>query len=283
MSDLEVDGLRLDHWATIVGPEWLRVNVGDWRSWLARRVSWFAQLEQDLAVLVAHVGMEKARSAYQHMLRDRRGIQKAIFEIHAAALFGTAGRLLDLHVPCAEGGGRDFDVLAEIAGQRVQTDSKTRKDSFPFNTRATGVAQGVSLHEAQRPIIDPHEYADQADADYSSTPESTAIRQKLTEALIQLPTSGCNIIAWGQIEGWRCDMEDALFGPVRQRTHYGDTLRCLSAVLWIELRSLLGSPLMRDYALLENTGAATPLSTAARDALLVTIRQWRTLDGGSSG
>ena len=165
----------------------------------------------------------------------------------------------------------------------MQAESKTRQDVFPFNTEAIGIAHGVAFHQAQRPVVDPHEYADHAHADYSSTPESTAIRQKFTEALTQLPTSGCNIIAWGQIEGWRCDMEDALVGPARKRTHYGDALANLSAVLWIELRSLLGRPLTRDYELLENEGASTPLSPDARDALLTTIRQWRIREGGLSG
>ena len=77
---MKIGDVQLVHWATVVGAEWLRENETGWRSWVTDRLAWFTQLEDDLAIVAAQVGEKRIRHSYRQMLRDRRGVQKAIFE-----------------------------------------------------------------------------------------------------------------------------------------------------------------------------------------------------------
>jgi len=282
---------RLSTVAAVIGEAWLGAEKSWAEEFIPPRLRWYQQLDADLAILEARVGLPKLISCYRGPLRDKQATQKAIYEIHGAALLAKAAARVDLHVPRGDGSGKDFDVWAEIQGYAINAESKSRKDEFPFNLPPESQeAPGITEYAGVRETIDPHDAVDlgiktQPPADglqYIETPESTVIRQGLLAGLEQLPASGCNLLIFGHIEGDRRNLEDALFGtevfqfirdhqtkkarPVWVRTPtgafsegpVGEPFAALSGVLWVRLLPH-GDSLGRAYRFYPNRRALVPL------------------------
>lgn len=283
---------QLPNTTVVMGPDWLLAKREWAQDFISRRLPWFEQLENDLTVLKAYVGNQKLTACYRDPLRNRWEIQETMFEAHGAALLGAAGTRLDLHVPRGDGSDKNFDVLVEICGCALNADSKTRKDRFPLNLPPRMAdSAGLTLHEGIWTTLDPHDAADLGidqgpeipSIRQVSTPESTVIRQILLTGLEQLPERGCNVILFGQVEGIRYNLEDALYGTQHDYEHLdpksgrarlgtmryptgafspgvvGDAFRPLSGVLWLELKG--ASVLERDYRLFLNPNALDPIPT----------------------
>jgi len=128
--------------------------------------------------------------------------------------------------------------------------------------------------------------------DHRPTPESTVIKQTLQDALAQMPGGRCGIVIFGQIEGDRRNLEEALFGTeyVEMARHLdsgeyvtrwrrapngafnspGNEFNGISGVIWIRLWRD-GDELNAAYSGYRNDRACSPLPDAVRlrlDALL---------------
>lgn len=306
---LEDLAARSPNLTAILGLAWMQ-GKGDWcEEFIPRRLAWFDQLERDLAILESHVGSAKLLNCYRAPLRTPKEIQKAIYEVHAAALLATAATKVDVHVPRGDGSGKNFDVQAEIQGRIVSADSKTRKDEFPFNLPADKPDDelGVPSYGGVRETVDRHDAVDFGielqprgnGLHRIETPESTVIRQLLIGAQSQLPQDGLSLVVLGHIEGDRHNVEDALFGAKVFQIHRnlttreatcswsrvpngafcdgpaGEPFRSLGAVLWVRLwpdDNTLG----RAYKLYANPCASTPYPDVVLEAIGAAIKQWQT-------
>lgn len=302
---------RLPKVVSVLGEQWIQQNAAWIDAYIDPRLVWYEQLEQDLACLEARMGLQKLTSCYRDPLRDKPQIQKTMYEIHGAALLASMATRVDLHVPRGDGMGTNFDVWAEIEGQQVNAECKTRKDEFPFNLpRESGdIEEGVSSRWGVRETIDPHDAAElgiqatqrNSEMHHIQTPESTVIRQMLLDGLSQLPRSGCNIIIFGQIEGNRRSLEEALYGtemfgikkdlqtrkvtvePIRAPTgaftqrQAGEPFLPLSAVLWVCLFKSFDSPMFRAYKLYLNPCANTPVSKEVQKTIEKIAKAWERL------
>lgn len=287
----------------VVGADWLHGNTSWILEYIAERLPWFKQLDRDLELLNNQVNADKLIACFRSDLRNRPQIQKAIFEIHGAALLFSTATSINLHVPRGDGSGKNFDVQAIIRGRQLNADVKTRKDEFPFKSSPS--PEGI--YAAARPTVDPHDATDlgidkspkSPGVQWLSTPENTVIRQRLCEALSQLPESGFNLVLFGQIEGDIMNLEDALYGaPIycfpRYRTgevregywtrvptgafspgEQGEPFRYLCGVLWFRL-SLSG----RSYRLFPNPYASNPLPENILESLTDLLRDHEATDLG---
>jgi hypothetical protein len=301
---------RLPHVVAVIGETWLRRNRGWGESFIDPRLPWYEQLETDLVVLGTHVSLQELIACYRDPLRDQPHIQKTIFEAHGAALLAGVATRARLHVPRDEGSRKNFDVSVDILGHGINAESKTRKDEFPFNLAPESDAlDGITWHAGARATIDPHDMANLGmegdrsipDPHEITTPESTVIRQILLEGLEQLPDAGCNFVLFGDIEGSRRNLEDALYGaevvqfrrnfetrkvtPVWVRTPgafgagpEGEPFRRLSAILWVRLwrqHDQLG----RGYWLYLNPNAHHPVANDAVSAIVGAMQTWSSRTG----
>ncbi|GEM_PF-5945735 len=304
---------RLPKLAALMGDAWLRKRRCWAETFITPRLPWYEQLERDLAILEAHVNFQKLIACYRVSLRDKRQVQKTMYEVHGATLLANAATRVDLHVLPRPGSKSNFDVWAEIRGYPVNAESKTRKDEFPFNLPSESKdSTGITSYMGCRPTLDPHDAVDlgldfksqAADSHYIDidTPESTVIRQLLLDGLSQLPDQGCNVIIFGHIEGHRIDFEEALWGtelvryrcsrvtekatpvPLRaptgaySRGEAGVSFQSLSGVLWVSMWRD-GDVLGRAYKLYLNPNARLPLPSDVIEALDSGMRQWATPTG----
>ena len=292
----------------VLGEDWLNAERRWIQPFIASRIRWYEQTEADLARLNRFVNPRRVASCYRSMLRDRRQIQRGIYEIHGAAFLSAVATRVELHVPRGDSSRRNFDVRVEIEGHTVNADSKTRKDEFPFNlTKRKGSSKG-RMHAGVRATIDPHDAVDLGLGDkrpkepgYIETPESTVIRQLLLDGSTQLPQSGCNLIIFGHIEGQRDSLEDALFGAkfvglkknLKTREiiaewvlsptgafgpgHEGDSFRSLSGVLWVRLSKSFDSYLFRAYKLYTNRHANVCIPDGVQRAIEKIAKEWEDL------
>ena len=289
----------------VMGAGWLRRNHYWVKTFVLPRLPWFEQLENDLIVLDAHVGLNSLISCYRDSLRNQSQIQKTIFEIHGAALLAIQAKNVSLHVTRGDGSGRNFDILVTIGGHTLNVESKTRKDEFPFNLPPepndsigigiySGVRETMDSHDAENfgMRLTPHPPA----LTYIATPESTVIRQCLLEGLGQLPQSGCNVIIFGHIEGDRRDLEEALWGTMVVDCHQNlktkkssfDPRRCptgafspgesgepftsLSGVLWVRLHCE-GDNMIRAYKFYLNPNATSPIPNTVIEIIDAMIKR----------
>jgi len=292
----------LPSFAEVVGRRWLSKPPEWFRLHVAKGFLWLRQLESDLALLAGKVPISRLGTCYGAMLRDCDGFFNTIFEIHGATLLASIATRVKLHAPLAEGSGRNFDVRAETQGYIVNAESKTRTDNFPLT-----VPRGPEGHFGTRPTLDPHEAADLGlpvrrpvveDVHFKETPESTEIRQRLLDALSQLPASGYNLVLFGQIQGSRHQLERALYGGeflvfdhnhvTKQETTErgpgaftpgpsGDPFERLTAVLQVCLLRFSGGSLVRAYELYSNPRANQPLPSVVEAALRAAMAQWTTV------
>ncbi|MCZ7625043.1 MAG: hypothetical protein C3F12_10765 [Candidatus Methylomirabilota bacterium] len=294
--------------AAVMGEAWLRSRRGWAETFIVLRLPWYEQLEKDLAILEAHVGLQKLIACYRASLHDMRQVQKTIYEVHGAALLANGATQVGLHVPLHPGTKSNFDVWAEVRGHPVNAESKTRKDEFPFKLPSESEDSiGITSYMGSRATLDPHDAVDlglnfkpaTADPPDMDTPESTVIRQLLLDGLSQLPDEGCNVIIFGHIEGHRIDFEEALWGTELVRYRSGQETRkptririraptgafcpgeagvpfqSLSGVLWVSM-CRDGDVLERAYKLYVNPNARPPLPGDVIEALDYGMRQWAT-------
>ena len=263
---------------------------------------WYEQAELDLAALVEKVPLQKLASCYRSMLRDRTALIDTIYEIHGAAFLARIGQAVDLHVPRRQGDKVNYDVRVEIGGVPVQADCKARRDEFPFKPHLKDPEGG---YIGSRATLDPNDPAALGltqgtglGRNYVATPESTVIRQRLADALTQLPDAGVTMVLFAQVYGSREHLERALFqgAPVCEfiidnaarkvvgtewrhvgSTVFGDSsfLR-LSGVLWMRLWRLFGP---MQYKLYINPNAATPIPATVVDAFEQEIKRASSPDG----
>ena len=299
---------RFPNLGSVVDETWMRREAVPVEALINPRLPWFDQLEKDLSLLETRVGHQKLIACYRAPLRDRPQIQKAIFEIHGAALLASIATEVALHVPRLGGSAKNFDVGVEILGSKINVEAKTRKDEFPFNFpgKSRGAA-GTMEHFGVRATVDPHDAAELGIAttqqhpggDFVPTPESTVIRQILQDGLSQLPEQGCKLILFGHIDGDRNNLERALFGEEIMhlyRNHgtgevkskwdltptgafgggqEGDPFRSLSGVLWIRLWKH-GSEIGHAYKLYPNPNALSPFASKLTEAIETQMKQWET-------
>lgn len=287
----------------ILGEEWLQRN-GWVEEFINRRIPWYQLLENDLTILNNHVSFDKLKSCYRDSLRDRPQIQKTIFEIHGSALLAKTAVNVDLHVPKGNGSVKNFDISVVIKGHQLNAESKTRKDEFPFNLPSESPdLTGVKYYGGSRTTVDKHD-ADELGINVTpatiKTPESTVIRQILLDGLQQLPESGCNMIIFGQIEGNRENVMDALWGtPILEFCRgspdsewkriptgafdagkAGESFRSLSCVLWISLNldhDYINNVdiIRRDYTIFPNPNALNPIHDDVVNVIVDLIEQMR--------
>jgi len=277
---------RFAVFASVVGEKWLRQNAWCREAYISSRGIHYEQLEMDLKRIEVLVGRQSLSKTYRSLLRDQNSFWNILHEIHGISLVGKVSSTLELKVPLGESSNKDFDARANILGTSVNMECTTRKDEFPFNFPPTkGPNTNVPVYSGSRAILDPHDARKLGIASESenrnrlhiATPESTVVRQILTEELSQLPQTGINLILFGQISGSHEDLETALFGPIVvdfvtnskavesttiQLPHgaydagaNGDPFRPLSGVLWFKLFSITGPK----YKLYPNPNATSPL------------------------
>ncbi len=299
---------QLPQLAAVMDKTWLHRHRHWAEDFIGPRLPWYRQLESDLASLQPKVSRQKLIACYQKSLRNEPEIQKTIYEIHGAAFLAKVATGVRLHVPRKGDTGPNFDIQAEIQGCSVNAECKTRKDEFPFNVPPDSEdPRGVTHHAAVRATMDPHDAAELAmqtgptapGLHYIDTPASTVIRQILLEGLGQLPERGCNLVIFGHIEGFRHDLEDALWGtpfvggrrnPETGKSTFvqdraptgafspgpaGQPFQSLSGVLWVCLWRGVGV-LGRAYKLYTNPNARVPLPTDVIEAIDALTEQWAT-------
>jgi len=263
---------------------------------------WFDRLEADLSVIETLVGHRDTSNAYRQILRVPSKLLDCCYEVHGTALLASVADKLRLHVARGDGSGKDFDVQANIQGHLINGECKVRDDDIIKPRFMTKTPNGLTVYSRTRATMDPHDMPDQQDRHahdptYEPTPESTVIRQRILDALEQLPKQGINIVVWGHKQGNRSDLERALYGAevcLLDRDHVtkevkskwvragsgafladesGDQFRALNAILWIRLTSL-GESLQKAYKLYVNPSATTQFPEKVRGTLEQQFRNW---------
>ncbi len=293
----------------VCGPRWLQGNHSWIESLIQSDIAWFYQLESDLKGLERYFGLDELIRCYRKSFGNRHQIKEAIYEIHGCHLMAeVAGGDIRLHVPLENGRSRNFDFQANILGDCISGDVKTRKDKFPFNL-PTQDENGDEMFAGTRTTLDPHDASrlnipaepKLRDGTYVATPESTVIKQLLEKTLEQLPLSGKSLVVLGHIGGIAEDgyiLEGALYGtevfqigknihtheikcwPTRLPTGIFSALpeyehfNRLSAVLMVKLSGLLDGQMGRHYHLYLNGAAIEPISDSACDAIVKTFCRW---------
>jgi hypothetical protein len=273
----------------------------------APMLAWYQQLEKDLELLERRLNRQMLISCYRDALRDEYSFVSTLYEIHGAALLSAEATAVYLHVPLGTN-RKNFDVRVRILRHVINADCKTRKDDFPFNIRRReGGADGITGHYGARATIDPHDAENlglesrqpAGDVDFRPIPESTVIRQILSETRSQLPENGRNLILFGQVEGDRMHLERALYGAeigVIERNLEtkevrfgwslsatgafgagleGEPFQWLSGILWYRLWKLADT-FGRAYELYLNPNALIPIPSKVVSKLKQTMESWQT-------
>jgi hypothetical protein len=292
--------------AFVVGEQWLQQKRAWIEDYAPPRRLWYEQLEKDLALISQKIDHKNLIPAYRSGLRDPNSFQKTLLEVHGAALLAASAISIQLHVPRSDGSGRNFDILANIEGHAINAECKTRKDDFPFNLpRQQGGPTEITGHFGRRATVDPHDAetlglpSRPAPGDIYSReiPESTTIRQIISDAQSQLPQSGINLILFGHVEGDQKQLERSLFGAEVLTIHKdiekrkiiakewnltptgafdagqaGEPFRSVSGVLWFRLYKV--GKLFRSYKLYRNPSSTYPIPDAAVAILEHLMSEW---------
>ena len=294
----------------VIGSSWIGSSQ-ERLNFISEHATFFEQLDHDLSILENRLEFRKLLQCYRSALRilDFSKVWDTIYEIHGSALLSIPATTLNLHVPLENGTNRNFDIQAVIQETVINADSKTRLDDSLFRDVNRWTEDGIDMgFFSERATIDPHDLADMGikvnqatpGANYDPIPESTIIRQKLRAGLVQLPTSGCNVIIFGHKVGDRDHLERALYGSelpmvLRDRTtkHWhmewtrtptgafradekGEPFRSLSGVLWVRLMidPFDDVKLYRSYKWYPNPYAATKLPLSAVEAIEAVCNAW---------
>jgi predicted nucleotidyltransferase len=178
----------------------------------------FCQAESDLIYLSRHKRLSDGtlRRAYRRQLNAGQFVE-SMYEIYTASLVASVSDEIQLHVPTKGQSNSDFRIT--IRGYNIYGEVKTRHDTFPFNASPIKDASGEDLYISSRATVDFHvaERPPHPEID-KFTPESTEIRQRIEEALGQLPEASPNLIVIGFISDYdsphkiKKELEDALTG-----------------------------------------------------------------------
>ncbi len=123
----------LPTYTSVLGEDWLLANKEWVEQFLAERIPWYAEVEEDLGILRQRVDIDRLVTCYRSVLREQRSQQEAFYEIHGAAFLAKLATTVELHVPRDQSSGRNFDVRVHIGEHVVNAEAKTRRDEFPFN------------------------------------------------------------------------------------------------------------------------------------------------------
>ena len=177
----------------------------------------FHQVETDLQYLHKFIDLQSLSQAFRDQLLDKNQVLQAVHEIYIDALLSSISDEIQLHVPT--NGSRNCDFRIKIRGCNIYGDVKTRHDKFPFNTDHITDDAGEGLYMASRATVDPHVAEGTPHRELDKViPESTELRQRIENALEQLPETYPNLIIIGLIGDFhfpskiRQEVEAALFG-----------------------------------------------------------------------
>ncbi len=159
----------------------------------------FHQAESDLHYLNRRLHVQTLRHAYKHQLQDKSQFIQTVYEIYTAALLACVSDDIKLHVPGK--GRKNCDFFIKVRGCEIYGDVKTRHDQLPFNTSPKRDASGETLYMASRATVDPHiaEGTPHRALD-NVIPESTELRQRIVQALEQLPDAHPNLVVLGLVD-----------------------------------------------------------------------------------
>ncbi|RPH74809.1 hypothetical protein EHM76_02870 [bacterium] len=82
-----------------MGEIWLKRKKIWAEEYIGSRITWYKQLERDIAILSSRVGSDRLIKCYQPLLRDKKSIWTTLYEIHVAALIASISTEFELHVP----------------------------------------------------------------------------------------------------------------------------------------------------------------------------------------
>ena len=184
----------------------------------------FHQAEIDLRYLKRRLNVESLRRAYRDQLSDSNQTIQAVYEIYTAALLASVSEEINLHMPGK--GNQNCDFRITIGGSEIYGEVKTRYDQIPFNTSPKKDPSGETLYMASRATVDPHVAEAGAHPEIDKPiPESTELRQRIEQALEQLPDRRANLVVLGLIgdhdspQKLHFELEAALFGDESFRDH----------------------------------------------------------------
>jgi predicted nucleotidyltransferase len=184
----------------------------------------FHQVESDLQYLQKRFDLQSLSNAFRDLLLDRHQRVQALHEIYIDSLLSSVSDEIKLHV--STNGARNCDFRIKIHGCEIYGDVKTRHDKFPFNTTPIKDDSGGNLYMASRATVDPHVAEGTPHRELAkSIPESTELRQRIENALEQVPETYPNLIIIGLIGDFhfpskiREEIEAALFGDYLIKFH----------------------------------------------------------------
>jgi len=184
------------------------------------REVWFCQMERDIALLARKIPFERLVSAYRRHLGSIQEIFPGLFyELYVGARLVNISDTLELQIPTSDG-GRLYDFRISIGSESVNIEVKAKEDRFPFNLQGTEIVKGLKVYGGSRAGADLRGLSEeelktfqnvQEDVD-RPTPHSTEIRQRLEEAIVQLPEDEPGFIVLGHPRGDLWDTINALLG-----------------------------------------------------------------------
>jgi predicted nucleotidyltransferase len=180
----------------------------------------FHQAEIDLGYLKRRLNVQSLRRAYRKQLEDSKETIQAMYEIYTAALLASITDDIDLHVPGQGAHKPDFRV--KIRGCEIYGEVKTRDDRDPFKAPPVKDESGVELYSSVRATVD-YRMADIAAPPGVATSESTSLRNRIEDALDQLPSTHPNLIVLGLVDKFaafettRQNLEAVILGDSRDR------------------------------------------------------------------
>src|SRR5262245_25729511 len=90
---------RLPKTSNIMGELWLQRTKTWAEDYIGSRITWYKQLEGDIAILYPRLGLDTLIKCYRSLLRDQKSIWATVYEIHGAALLASISTDFELHVP----------------------------------------------------------------------------------------------------------------------------------------------------------------------------------------
>jgi len=184
--------------------------------WITAKEEYFMLFEHDLESLKNNIDIRILRKTYDKNFTKVFNVLETIYEIHFGALLANHFDNLELTVSTSESSNKNFDFRVGFNDAKLNFEVKTRIDAFPFRGKKS---RNSYLYFGRQETID-KKFKNQVN---KGEPESNNLRQILSVAKDQLPDSGFNFIAIGQVF---ChsdftalySLKNALFGDLVQRT-----------------------------------------------------------------
>lgn len=181
--------------------------------WIEAKHEYFLLLEKDLTNLLRKsIRIDLLRNCYKDKFLKDCGVLETIYEIHFGSMLSKIADSISISIPRSPGEKTNFDFKAEIEAIPINIEVETRKDLFPFTGSRI---ENTEVYVAVRETVDKR----LLNGKNVRTPESATIRTKIREAFNQLPDSGYNFVALGQVWAPRASLaaravKDALYGDI---------------------------------------------------------------------